>query len=43
MKNIVIFGSGGHAKVIIDIIEQQQKYNIIGLIDKFRNTGEKTL
>jgi len=34
MKNILIFGTGGHAKVIIDIVEQQQKYKIIGLIDE---------
>ena len=33
MKNIVIFGSGGHAKVIVDIIEKQGKYNISGFID----------
>lgn len=33
MKNIVIFGSGGHAKVIVDIIEKQGKFNIAGFID----------
>ena len=35
MKNIVIFGSGGHAKVIVDIIEKQGKFNIAGFIDEY--------
>tara|TARA_B100000959_G_C14572664_1_gene456523 strand:+ start:401 stop:514 length:114 start_codon:yes stop_codon:yes gene_type:complete len=35
MKNILIFGTGGHAKVIVDIIEKQRKYNIAGFIDKY--------
>lgn len=33
MENIIIIGASGHAKVIIDIIEKQGKYNIIGLLD----------
>lgn len=43
MSNIVIVGSRGHAKVVIDIIEQEAKYRIAGLIDGYRNIGEKTL
>ena len=35
MQNIVIFGSSGHAKVVIDIIEKGNKYHIVGLIDSF--------
>jgi len=35
MKNIVIFGASGHAKVIVDIIEKQGKYNIVGFINEF--------
>ena len=42
MKNIVIIGSGGHAKVIIDIVEKEGKYNIVGLLDKNCN-NRKTL
>lgn len=42
-QNIVIIGSSGHAKVVIDIIEKQDKYRIIGLIDSFRQVGEQTL
>ncbi len=32
-KNILIFGFGGHAKVIVDIIEKQGLYSIAGFID----------
>lgn len=32
-EKIVIFGAGGHAKVVIDIIEQQGNYEIAGLLD----------
>ncbi|GAA4282100.1 NeuD/PglB/VioB family sugar acetyltransferase [Gaetbulibacter aestuarii] len=39
-QNIVVFGASGHAKVIIDILEKQNKYNIIGLIDSFKPKGE---
>lgn len=43
MSNIVLVGSRGHAKVIIDIVEREGKYRIAGLIDAFRNVGERTL
>ena len=35
MKNIIIIGAGGHASVIIDIIEKSKMYRIYGLIDQF--------
>ena len=35
MKNIVIFGSGGHSKVLIDIIDKLGDYNLVGFIDTF--------
>jgi len=40
MKNILIFGSGGHASVVIDIAQQEKKYTIIGIIDEPKNTNE---
>ncbi len=43
MDNIVIVGSSGHAKVIIDIVEKQARFRIAGLLDRFRNPGEQTL
>jgi sugar O-acyltransferase (sialic acid O-acetyltransferase NeuD family) len=42
-NNIIIIGSSGHAKVIIDIIEKENRYSIIGLVDNNRKTGEETL
>lgn len=39
----MIIGSSGHAKVIIDIVQQEGRYNIAGLLDSFRDVGEQTL
>ncbi len=41
MKNIIIIGSSGHAKVCIDILELRSEYNISGFIDDFRKPGDK--
>lgn len=30
---IVVFGASGHAKVVIDIIEKESKYRIVGIFD----------
>lgn len=43
MENILIIGSGGHAKVIIDIVEKEGSYNIVGLLNKQANGNEKIL
>jgi sugar O-acyltransferase (sialic acid O-acetyltransferase NeuD family) len=43
MDHIVIVGSSGHAKVVIDIVEHVGKYRISGLLDRYRKTGEQTL
>jgi sugar O-acyltransferase (sialic acid O-acetyltransferase NeuD family) len=43
MDNIVIIGSAGHAKVVIDIVQQEGRYNIVGLLDRHRMVGEETL
>lgn len=42
-RNIVLFGASGYAKVIIDIIEKQNEYQIVGLIDDFKPVGERLL
>lgn len=34
MEKIVLVGAGGHCKVIIDIIESNEKYEIMGVTDK---------
>ncbi len=33
-KNILVFGSSGHAKVVLDIIEKMNSYRIAGLISE---------
>lgn len=43
MDNIVIIGSSSHAKVIIDIVEREGRYNIAGFLDRYRKVGEQTL
>jgi sugar O-acyltransferase (sialic acid O-acetyltransferase NeuD family) len=40
---VIIIGSSGHAKVIIDAINKGGHYDIIGLLDDFRSEGEETL
>jgi sugar O-acyltransferase (sialic acid O-acetyltransferase NeuD family) len=42
-KPILLFGSSGHAKVVIDAIEKENKYEIVGLIDSYREINEFTL
>ena len=34
MKDIILIGGGGHCKAVIDVIEQEDLFNIIGIIDK---------
>jgi sugar O-acyltransferase (sialic acid O-acetyltransferase NeuD family) len=41
IKNILIFGASGHAKVIIDIVEKQHVFHIVGLIDTYKKIGTK--
>lgn len=43
MEEVIVFGSGGHAKVIIDIIEKQKQYKLIGLIDPFKELSSTRL
>ena len=33
MFDIVIIGAGGHAKMIIDIINADKTFNIVGIVD----------
>jgi UDP-perosamine 4-acetyltransferase len=37
MEKIIIYGAGGHCKVVIDAIENQKKYEIIGIVDDNKN------
>ena len=41
MKDIVLIGGGGHCKSAIDVIEQEDKFKIAGLIGKKEELGRK--
>jgi len=43
MDKIILIGGGGHCRSVIDIIEQEGKYKIAGIIDKPELLGEKIL
>ena len=43
MENIIIIGASGHAKVIIDIVQEEGKYHIAGLLDQNRPVNEQVL
>lgn len=42
-EQIVLIGGGGHCKSVIDVIEQENRYKIIGIIDTRENIGKKVL
>jgi sugar O-acyltransferase (sialic acid O-acetyltransferase NeuD family) len=42
-ENIILIGGGGHCKSCIDVIEQEGKYSIAGIIDIPANLGNKIL
>jgi sugar O-acyltransferase (sialic acid O-acetyltransferase NeuD family) len=43
MKEIILIGGGGHCKSVIDVIEQEGKFQIIGIVDKPELSGVKVL
>ena len=42
-EKIVLIGGGGHCHSVIDVIEQENKYEIIGIVDIKENIGKKVL
>ena len=34
MQKLILLGGGGHCKSCIDVIEQESKYTIEGILDK---------
>ncbi|WP_312595645.1 NeuD/PglB/VioB family sugar acetyltransferase [Stutzerimonas nitrititolerans] len=42
-ERIILVGGGGHCRSVIDVIEQQGKYKIDGIVDLKENIGEKIL
>ena len=43
MNKIVLIGAGGHCKSVIDVIEQEGKFKISGIVDKPNLLGCKVL
>ena len=43
MEKIVLIGGGGHCKSCIDVIEQEKKFEIKGILDIAEKVGEKIL
>jgi len=43
MPEIILIGGGGHCRSVIDVIEQENKFTIAGIIDKKELIGEDVL
>lgn len=43
MQKLILLGGGGHCKSCIDVIEQEGKYQIFGILDKEELVGQKIL
>jgi sugar O-acyltransferase (sialic acid O-acetyltransferase NeuD family) len=43
VKDIILIGGGGHCKAVIDVLEQEGRFNIIGIIDKPELLGKNVL
>ena len=43
MKKILLIGGGGHCKSVIDVIEQEERFEIVGIVDKPKLLGSKVL
>lgn len=41
MKNIVIIGASGHGGMILDCIEKEGRYKVLGFLDSFKKKGTK--
>jgi len=42
-KKVVIFGSGGHAKVVLEILEEMGGYEVVGVVEKARPVASSFL
>jgi sugar O-acyltransferase (sialic acid O-acetyltransferase NeuD family) len=43
MNKIILIGGGGHCRSIIDVIEQEARFEIAGIIDKSKQLGSLVL
>ena len=42
-SKVVIFGSSGHAKSLVDIIESDPNFELVGFIDNLKLKGDEVL
>jgi sugar O-acyltransferase (sialic acid O-acetyltransferase NeuD family) len=42
-NKIVVVGASGHAKVIVDILQREGKYEIMGFLDRVRSAGDELM
>jgi len=42
-EKILLLGAGGHCHAIIDVIEQEDRFSIVGIVDNEKNVGETIL
>ena len=43
MNKIILIGGGGHCKSVIDVIEQEARFEIAGIVDKLELIGSEIL
>ena len=43
MNEIILIGGGGHCKSVIDVIEQEGRFEIVGIVDKPKLLGSNVL
>ncbi len=43
MRNLILIGGGGHCKACIDVIEETEQFNLVGVLDKPEFVGENVL
>jgi len=43
MKDIILIGGGGHCRSVIDVIEQEGLFSIVGIVDRPEKLGDKVL
>lgn len=39
MKRVIVVGAGGHAKIIVDMLQQNGEYEVTGLVDNAAENG----
>ncbi len=43
MESIVLIGGGGHCKSVIDVIEQEGQFQIVGIVDRFGSSKSSVM